>query len=150
MSIRYADTSALVRCYLVDEDEHKRLRGLLLEGRETVVTSEITRVELASALHSAARCGRLRRPDWLLARVDADCGPEGPIALLALDAGTVLPRARQLVVDHPVRTLDAIHLAVAATTVTELAAGEPLEFVTCDQRQAQVADTLGFVAPSVT
>ncbi len=150
VSVRYADTSALVRCYLVDEGEHERLRGLLLEGRDPVVTSEITRVELASAVSGAARCGRLRRPDWLLARVDADCGPEGPIALLALDAGTVLPRARQLVLDHSVRTLDAIHLAVAATTVTELAAGEPLEFVTCDQRQAQVADALGFVMPAGT
>ncbi|MGQ0775559.1 MAG: type II toxin-antitoxin system VapC family toxin [Pseudonocardiales bacterium] len=145
MSVRYADTSALVRCYLVDEDDHKRLRGLLLEGREPVVTSEITRVEFASALSAAARAGRLRRPEWLLAKVDADCGPGGPIALLALDAGTVLPCARQLVLDHPVRTLDAIHLAVAATTATELAAGEPLEFVTCDQRQAQTADALGLV-----
>ncbi|MGH3718503.1 MAG: hypothetical protein ACRDRI_06590 [Pseudonocardiaceae bacterium] len=45
MSIRYADTSALVRCYLVDEADHERLCGLLLEGREPVVTSEITRVE---------------------------------------------------------------------------------------------------------
>jgi len=40
-----------------------------------------------------------------------------------------------------------IHLAVAAVTVTELAAGEPVEFVTCDQRQAQIADALGFVLP---
>lgn len=145
MSIRYADTSALIRCYLVDEDDHERLRGLLLEGREPVVTSEITRVELASALGAAVRAGRLRRPDLLLARLDADCGPGGPIALLALDTGTVLPCARQLVLDHPVRTLDAIHLAVAATTATELAAGEPLEFVTCDLKQAQTADALGFV-----
>ena len=110
-----------------------------------MVTSEITRVELASALDTAARSGRLRRPDWLLARADADCGPDGPIALLALDPGTVLPRARQLVLDHPVRTLDAIHLAVAATTAAELAAGEPLGFVTCNQRQAQTADALGLV-----
>ncbi|MGH3822611.1 MAG: type II toxin-antitoxin system VapC family toxin [Pseudonocardiaceae bacterium] len=145
MSVRYADTSALIHCYLVDEADQERLRALLLEGSEPVVTSEITRVELASALSSAARSGRLRRPDWLLARADADCGPDGPIALLALDPGTVFPRARQLVLDHSVRTLDAIHLAVAATTVTELAAGEPLEFVTCDQRQAQTAHALGLV-----
>ncbi|MGH3720165.1 MAG: hypothetical protein ACRDRI_15245 [Pseudonocardiaceae bacterium] len=57
------------------------------------------------------------------------------------------PQARQLVLDHPVRTLDAIHLAVATTTATELAAGEPLEFITCDQRQAQTADALGLVLP---
>lgn len=99
MSVRYADTSALVRCYLVDEDDHKRLRGLLLEGQEPAVTSEITRVELASAIGAA------------------------------------------------VRTLGAIHLAVAATTATALAAGESLEFVTCDQQQAQTADALGFVTP---
>lgn len=145
MSVRYADTSALVRCYLVDEVDHERLRGLLLEDREPVVTSEITRVELASAIGTAARAGRLRRPERILARTDADFGTGGAIALLALDPGTVLPRARHLVLNHPVRTLDAIHLAVAATTATELAAGEPLEFITCDQRQAQTADALGLI-----
>lgn len=148
MTVRYADTSALVRCYLVDESDHERLRELLLEGREPVVTSEITRVQLASAVAAAARAKRLRRPDWLLAQADADCGPDGPIVLLALDPGTVLPCARQFVLEHGVRTLDALHLAVAVTTVTELAAGEPVEFVTCDQRQAQAAEASGLLLPS--
>jgi predicted nucleic acid-binding protein len=51
--------------------------------------------------------------------------------------------ARQIVLDHPVRTLDAIHLAVATTTAAELAAGDTVEFVTRDSRQADAAKALG-------
>jgi uncharacterized protein len=51
--------------------------------------------------------------------------------------------AWQIVLDHPVRTLDAIHLAVATTTAAELAAGDTVEFVTRDARQADAAKALG-------
>jgi hypothetical protein len=36
------------------------LRALLLEGANRVVTSELTRIEVASAVHAAARCGVTR------------------------------------------------------------------------------------------
>lgn len=145
MTVLYADTSALVRCWLpgADRSDGEHLRALLLEGANPVVTSELTRIEVASAVHAAARCGRLRRADGVLRRADRDWGVDGPVALLALRAAEVLPLARQIVLDHPVRTLDAIHLAVAATTAAELAAGDPIEFVTRDARQADVAEAMG-------
>ena len=43
----------------------------------------------------------------------------------------------------PVRTLDAIHLAVALTDARELAAGEPVSLVTRDKAQAAAAESLG-------
>ncbi len=43
------DTSALVRCYLAAEPDHQELSDLLLADEQPVVTSELTRVELASA-----------------------------------------------------------------------------------------------------
>jgi predicted nucleic acid-binding protein len=139
--VYYADTSALVRAYLPHEPEHAELRQLLLDGDLPVVTSELTRVEFASAVAAAGRAGRLRRPRVLLDRFDADC--QGPLTVLALDTGRTLPLARQLVRSHPLRTLDAIHLAVALTDATELAAGEPVALITRDKAQADVAESLG-------
>jgi predicted nucleic acid-binding protein len=143
--VYYADTSALVRAYLPEEGDHAELRGLLLDGDLPVVTSALTRVEFASAAAAAGRAGRLRRPRVLLDRFDADCRDDGPLTLLDLDAAAVLPLARQLVREHPICTLDAIHLAVARTDATELAAGEPVCLVTRDRQQAAVAESLGFM-----
>lgn len=144
MTLLYADTSALVRAYFEDERDHAQLRERLLEGAEPVVTSELARVELASAIRAAAIAGRLRRSAGLLARVDADCAEGGPIALLRLRADTVLPLAYDLVLEHRLRTLDAIHLAVALQECPILAADDQVLFVTRDEEQAVAAAALGF------
>jgi predicted nucleic acid-binding protein len=141
--VHYADTSALVRAYLSGEEEHAELRALLLDGDLPVVTSVLTRVEFASAVAAAGRAGRLRRPRVLLDRFDADCRDSGPLTLLDLDTGATLPLARRLVREHPLRTLDAIHLAVALTDASELAAGDPVWIVTRDTAQAAAAESLG-------
>ena len=139
----YADTSAVVRAYFKAEPDHAELRKLLREGVEPVVTSELTRVEFASAVAAAVRARKIREPRTMLARFDAECAA-GSIGLLRLDTTVVLPMARQLVTEHSVHTLDAIHLAVALTRATDLAAGEPVVVVTRDRAQAAVAKELGF------
>ncbi len=144
-SLRYVDTSALVRCYLADEPEHVELRELLLESAEPVVTSELTLLEMASAVWAAGRAGRLSDPDELWAQIEADCAEGGPVSLLRLQTQGALARAVELVARFPLRTVDAIHLAVATTTVVELAAGEPVTLVTRDHRQRAAAEALGLV-----
>lgn len=143
MSLLYADTSALVRAYLADEPGHPRLRRLLLEGDEPVVTSELARVEFASAVRAAARSGRL--PAWreLLAIFDTHCAEGRPLALLALRPAVVLPKARELVVTHALRTLDAIHLAVVLEECPPLAGEDEVVLVTRDRAQARAARALG-------
>ena len=141
--VYYVDTSALVRAYFSGEPDHQQLRQLLLEGDAPVVTSVLTRVEFASAIAAAGRAGRLRRQRVLLDRFDADCRDGGPLTLLDFDATGVLPLARRLVRAHPVRTLDALHLAVALTEARDLAAGEPVSLVTRDKAQAAAAESLG-------
>jgi uncharacterized protein len=143
VSILYADTSAVVRAYFLDEPDHDELRELLLEGDEPVVTSELTRIELAGAVITAFRTARIEGADDVLASFDVDCGDDGVITLLRLDPSTALPTAHRLVAEQVLRTLDAIHLAVALTDVTTLAAGEPVELVTRDKRQAAAAIALG-------
>jgi len=143
VSVLYADTSALVRAYLADEPDHAELAELLLSSDRAVVTSELTRLELASAVHSAARARRLSRPQVVLDRFDADCGEDGPLVLLRFDPALVLARAHGLIGRFPVRTLDALHLAVALTGAAELAAGEPVVLVSRDSAQQKAAAALG-------
>lgn len=139
----YADTSALIRSYFKGESDHNELRGILLDGAEPVVTSELSRVEVASAITTAHRSGRIAQPGIFLRRFDADCGDAGAVTLLRLDAAIVLPVARQFVMEHRLRTLDAVHLAVALTQAVALAAGEPVTFVTRDSHQAAAARARG-------
>lgn len=143
MTVHYVDTSALVRAYFADEPDHAHFRALLLEGGDPVVSSELARVELASAVSSAARSGRLRRPTVVLDPFDVDCGDDGPLALLRLDPLKALPLAYTLVQENRLCTLDAIHLAVALTDATGLAGDEPVRFVTTDLDQAAAARSIG-------
>jgi predicted nucleic acid-binding protein len=143
MSLLYADTSALLRAYFVDEPDHAPLRAQLLEGDDPVITSEITRFEMASAIRTTARAGRLRRWQDLLARIDADAGEEGPLTLIALRSSIVLPTAYRLVLQHRLRTLDAVHLAVALEEGPALADEEGVVFVTRDADQATAAAAVG-------
>ena len=115
----------------------------MLEGNEAVVTSELPRVEFASAVSAAARTGRTRRPRLFLDRFDADCGNDGPIALLRLDPNDVFPLAYRLLIEHDLRTLDALHLAVASTSAAALDGADSVVLVTRDDRQAAAAAAMG-------
>lgn len=142
-AVLYADTSALVSACLQDEPDHIVLRGRLLEGDLPVVTSEITRVELASAVAAAVRASRLREPGDLLDRFDVDCADDGPVTLLSLDPPTVLPLARRLVSTHRLGTPAAVHLAVALSRATDLAGSDPVVLLTRDNAQAEAARAAG-------
>lgn len=143
MSVLYADPSALLRAYFADEPDHLELRLLLLEGDQPVLTSELARVELAAGIRAAERAGRLRRSQRILDRIDADCSDDGPVVLVRFDPDTVLATAREVVLRHRLRTLDALHLAVAVG-MTFAPAGEAITFVTRDNDQAIAAAAIGF------
>lgn len=144
MTLLYADTSALVRAYLPDEPDHTELRAMLLEGRDAVVTSELAHLEVASAVRAAARTGRIRRWRDLLVQFDVDSGADGPILLLALRPEVILPTAHRLVLEHPLRTIDAVHLAVAIEECPQLVKDGEVAFLTRDADQAAAARRLGF------
>jgi predicted nucleic acid-binding protein len=144
VSVLYGDPSAIVGAYFADEDGHAALRDMLLFGDEPVIMSEIGRVEVASAIVAARRADRIADSSRVLARFEADCRPGGPLKLLALRSSKVMARAHQLVLDHPLRALDAIHLAVALEDGLALAGDDGLAFVTRDRVQAGAAAALGF------
>lgn len=140
MSTLYADTSALARAYLGDEPESTSLASLLFEADTVVATSALSRVELARAVTAAERAQRIKSADDLLVLIDADL--DTAIGLLPLEPLAILPAARRIVLEHRVRTLDAIHLAVALH-LRELEDDEVV-FVTRDADQAVAARELGF------
>jgi predicted nucleic acid-binding protein len=144
VSVFYADTSALVRAYIAAEPDHESMRAMLLEGGNDVFTSEIARVEFAGAVRSAERARQIRNSDRLLTLMDADCDRGGPIALVRLRPESVLPTARDLIIAYRLRTLDALHLAVALEEMPLFAGEEAFTFVTLDREQEAAARALGF------
>jgi predicted nucleic acid-binding protein len=139
----YVDASVIVTAYFRDEPDHDRYRVMLFEEGGPAVVSEVVRAEVASAVWAASRAGRIADGDVVISRFDTDCAEGGPVKLLALRSGPVIDRAVQLIREHRLRSLDAIHLAVALEDARWLAGEEGLVFATCDQAQSRAAIALG-------
>jgi predicted nucleic acid-binding protein len=133
----YFDTSALVKRYI---DEVGRRQVLQLLRRHECVASAVLPVELRSALRRRVTDGtfEIGRVPAILKRVAADraywtlvrVGPE------------VLAAAERLVAVHPLRTLDAIHVASAQVFAAGVSASG-LMFVSADKRQTEAAAVIG-------
>ena len=144
VTVLYADTSAVVGLYLADEPDHLELRRLLLGGDHLVLTSELTRIEFASAITAAKRTGRIPDAREFMHQFDED-GERSVIGLIPFRPQRVFLPAKRLVMEnYPLRTLDALHLAVAMHETAGLTGGEPVTMVTRDQRQAEAAKANGF------
>lgn len=140
MSVLYADTSALLRCYFDDEPEHEALAGLLLAQRHAVITSEMARIEVAGAAAAASRAGRIRNSGIVVRRFDIDTYEDGAVSLIRLKPESVLGLAQRLAGQHALRALDALHLATALNVAAH---SDSLAFVTRDTRQARAAGAEG-------
>lgn len=135
MALFYADASALVKL-LRDEDESEALRAFVTEA--DLVSCDLVLAELPRAVRRAVVHDPELPLDHLLGRV-ADL----------LEAVALHPLARAVLLEAgaleepALRTLDAIHVAVAASMRTLDA------FVTYDERQGAAARLAGLrtVAP---
>jgi predicted nucleic acid-binding protein len=134
----YLDSCIIVKLLVVEPDSEFFIRSL--EGKP-LVTSELARTEVFSALLARERAGKIaaadRRRAWkeLHARMEA-----GEIKVEPLNS-LVLRKATHCL-DHchpevPLRTLDAIHLATA-----DLCHDFPL--ATTDARLRDAATRMGF------
>jgi predicted nucleic acid-binding protein len=136
----YFDTSALVKRY-VDEPGRRQAQQLL--RRHDCVTSAILPVELRSALRRRVTERTLdgSRVSEILKRVAADRA-----YWTVIEVGTeVLSGAEALVSVHPLRTLDAIHVASAQLFAARLSISD-LIFVSADKRQTAVGSAIGLAA----
>jgi predicted nucleic acid-binding protein len=132
----YFDTSVLVKRY-VDESGSVAARQLLRRYR--LLTSVIAPVEAISAMCRRRREGEVTPAalSAIAARLRAD---QAWWNLVEFDS-RVRERAAGLILDAPVRTLDAIHIASALKFAA--GSGRRLPFATADLRQREAADRSG-------
>lgn len=133
----------LARAYLPDENGHDRALALLEDDETLLVTGTWTRIEVSGALVRAARAGRGEILE-LLAVLDGDLGPNGPVTVLAAPQAEVEDQALDIVRTYGLRAMDAWHLATASLTTATLAEpGQQVAFASRDDAQSAVAEQLG-------
>ena len=135
----YFDTSALVKRYV---DEPGRREVLQLLRRNECVTSAVLPVELRSGLRRRVAEGSIdaTRLPTILKHVAVD-RPYWTLVAVGID---VLAGAETLVAAHPIRTLDAIHVASAQLFAARVSMPN-LTFVSADKRQTETAVAVGLV-----
>ena len=136
----YVDTSALVKRYV---DEAGRREVLQLLRRNECVMSAVLPVELRSSLRRRVAEGSLEaaRLPAILEHVAAD-----RLYWTLVEVGTdVLAAAELLVATHPIRALDAIHVASARLFAARVSL-PALTFVSADKRQTETAAAVGLAA----
>lgn len=138
----YLDTSWLVKLY-VDEGDSDVVRGLVA-GDPAVLLSELSYVEFHSAVARGRRRGSLSATvaNPVVERFRRDWATRRRIAV----THEVVARAADLVGTHPLRSLDALHLASAL--VVAAGAPEPLRFGASDNRLVAAAQAEGLEALS--
>jgi len=141
-TVTYVDTSALARAYLADEAEHETLRARILGSTDVVVTWALTLVEMTSAIRAAERAGRVRDADRLVAGVALDM-VLGRVIPLTGDPHRLVDRAQDLCDRHPLRAMDAIHLAVALEDAVDALPDAEVVLLTRDAAQADAARSEG-------
>jgi predicted nucleic acid-binding protein len=133
----YFDTSVLGRGYF---GEPGRAEAIKILRRHECVTSVLTVVEFRSAVRRRVAEGALdeHHVTDVLERFTADREGWGLVEV----SQEILSTAETLAADHPLRTLDAIHIASAHLVFKRLALETPA-FVTADRRQADAARSIG-------
>jgi predicted nucleic acid-binding protein len=135
LTVTYLDTSALMRLVTRAGDVAPVEEAL----RQQPVTSTLTDLEMLSAVYRRWREGieSEQERDRLVQVVAQRISPS--FTSLPLTE-SVLQGARRVVEAHPVRSLDAIHLATAAIAARHARRhGARLRFCTADMRQASAA-----------
>ncbi len=135
----YCDSSALVKRY-VREPGRRKLLDLLRD--RSCVSSGVTPVELRSAFRRRVHEATLdvERLPVLLDRLAADRSHWTLVAV----GPEVLTAAEALVATHPIRTLDAIHVASAQLFFARILS--PPLFLSADRRQTDTAGAVGLTA----
>jgi uncharacterized protein len=137
MDYAYFDTSALIKRYV---EEPGRPEVLALLRTNDCVVSAVLPVEIRSALRRRATEQTLdvKRVPAILKRFATDRQFWTVIEV----SGEVLAAAETLSAAHPLRALDAIHVASARLFATRIAA-PTFTFVSADVRQTTTAAALG-------
>lgn len=130
----YLDSSALVKLYLAEpgRDEVEAL----LEGTEAVTTSVIAYTEIRATFACRLRSGELSDEEHAQVVEDFESDWAGVNELEVTPE--IYRLAGDLTVSHPLRGMDALHLASALRAKTEV----DVHFLSFDRELQRVADVL--------
>ncbi len=137
MDYAYVDTSALIKRYV---DEPGRREVVTLLHKNQCVISAVLPVEVRSALRRrvADKTLDVKRVPAILKRFAADRAYWTVIEV----SSEVLAAAEALSGAHPLRALDAIHIA-SAKLFDDRTVSPAFTFVSADAHQTTVAEALG-------
>ena len=144
MADYYADSSILVKRH-IRETGTEWLRTLVSSGAgNTIITTQISIVEVFSAFNRRVREGMLGRDDYTALRADFTALCASEYQMLDLSA-PVLEQACRLLERYPLRAYDAVQLAAAlVANTTLLDAGLPaLILLSADDRLLVAAQAEG-------
>jgi len=110
-----------------------------IQDEQFVATAKIAYVETYSGLNRKRREGGLGPKEYAIAIKEFEAEYESCVRIETDD--TVLFLARDLTQRHPLRALDAIHLAAATSLKSEI--GQALVFATADRRLLGAAELEG-------
>lgn len=143
MAWAYFDTSALIKRYV---EELGRREVLQLLRKNDCVVSAVLPIEVRSALRRRVSEGTLdeERIPAILRRFTADRA----FWTLVEVSGEALTAAETLAATHPLRALDAIHVASAQLFAARIAPSEFI-FVSADVQQTTAAAALGMTTKHI-
>ena len=139
MAAIFLDSSALLRRYETTEPDSHHVQAICdPAARHTLFVSQITSVEMASALQRKGREGSLPMNDvrriWRIYVSDRRAQYR-----LVLFTGAIVTRAEELVFAYPLASSDALQLACALAASERLGTRARLHFWTGDAQQARAA-----------
>ena len=140
MASFYFDTSALIKLYIEEEGTTEVLHLAEDLDGDRIVILDVALLESRSAVRRREREGDISGPDAnrILKQIDED---GSLIYLVQPSISAVIEEAARLLDSHPLRTLDALHLAGCLTARHSVPA--PLTFVCADARLCKAADFEG-------
>ena len=134
MKVAYLDSSAFVKLYM-EEPGREEVENLLSQT-EAVTTSVIAYAEVRAAFSRAARRGDLNEDEHvqIVEAFESDWAGVNELEVTP----EIYRLAGMLTTTHPLRGMDALHLASALSTKTEV----DLRFLSFDRELQRVADAL--------
>jgi predicted nucleic acid-binding protein len=129
LSAFFVDTSALAKRHIIETGSTWVRNWIHPRSGNIIVMSALVIVELSSLLMRRERSGSISTLRRTRALNNFLLHAESEYLVMELDRD-VLTEARSLLIKHPLRALDALHLAPAVVAERDL--GVKLTFVTAD------------------
>ncbi len=139
----YLDSSAIIKRFVAEKGSDVVRRMIEQEG--PIAIAKIAYAEIHSGLARKKREGLLSAAQHARVCRQVELDWKGYVRMELTDQ--VLSRARDLILRHPLRGFDAIHLASALILKSSI--GEQVTFAGADERQLQAAEKEQLMALNV-